>query len=278
MTNGTDSRKLRYWMLTIPANDWTPPETLPRQMRFLRGQKECGDQGYVHWQVVVCFTQAQRMSAVKRNFTSTTHCEPSRSVAANDYVWKEDTRVEGSQFQLGLPIVRGGRDWDAIWNHAKEGNLMEIPADVRVRSYGTIKKIEKDFMKPSAMERKVFVLWGSTGTGKSHRAWQEAGLDAYPKDPNTKYWDGYQGQAEVVMDEFRGMISISNLLRWCDKYPVSVECKFGAVVFKATRIFITSNLHPREWYSDMDNTTWLALERRLNIIEITSQEQEISFE
>ena len=75
------------------------------------------------------------------------------------------------------------------------------------------------------MERVVRVYVGPTGVGKSRRAWDEAGFDAYPKDPNTKFWDGYQGQPHVVMDEFRGKIDISNILRWTDQYPVSVETK-----------------------------------------------------
>lgn len=36
------------------------------------------------------------------------------------------------------------------------------------------------------MLREVHCFWGTTGSGKSFRAWAEAGLDAYPKDPRTK--------------------------------------------------------------------------------------------
>ena len=37
----------------------------------------------------------------------------------------------------------------------------------------------------------VKVFWGDTGSGKSHTAWEEAGVAAYSKDPTTKWWDGY---------------------------------------------------------------------------------------
>jgi hypothetical protein len=36
-----------------------------------------------------------------------------------------------------------------------------------------------------------------------------------------------------------------------------------------TQWWITSNLHPRDWYPECDESTRLALERRLNIINIT---------
>lgn len=123
-------------------------------------------------------------------------------------------------------------------------------------------------MSPEPMERSVTVYWGPTGSGKSRRAWEEATFDAYPKDPMTKFWDGYQGQENVVIDEYRGDISISHLLRWFDRYPVCVEAKHGGTVLKATRIWITSNLHPEEWYPNLDIATRLALYRRLNIINI----------
>jgi len=101
--------------------------------------------------------------------------------------------------------------------------------------------------------------------GKSRRAWEEASLDAYPKDPCTKFWDGYRGQKNVVIDEFRGDINVSHILRWFDRYPVNVECKFGAVTLSATTIWITSNVDPRDWYPDVNQDTKDALLRRLTI-------------
>jgi len=111
----------------------------------------------------------------------------------------------------------------------------------------------------------VVVYWGRSGTGKSRKAWEEAGFDAYPKDPNTKFWDGYQSQENVVIDEFRGKIDISHMLRWLDRYPVIVECKFGATTLRATKIWITSNVDPRLWYPGLNQDSLEALLRRLTI-------------
>lgn len=120
-------------------------------------------------------------------------------------------------------------------------------------------------MNPLAMERQVHVYWGATGLGKSRKAWEEAGLAAYPKGPTSIYWDGYTGQENVVIDEFRGGIGISHLLRWFDRYPVCVENKFGGCVLCAKHIWITSNLNPLDWYKDLDKETMDALLRRLII-------------
>jgi len=141
----------------------------------------------------------------------------------------------------------------------------DIPANVRVQSYRTLKAIQKDYLVAPGVVRQVFVFWGSTGTGKSRRAWDEAGFDAYPKDPRTKFWDGYNSHKHVVMDEFRGDIDIAHLLRWFDRYPVIVENKGGAVALSATSIWITSNLPPDAWFPNVDAATVAALLRRLTV-------------
>ena len=211
-----------------------------------------------------------RLAAIKQIFGQLCHAEPSRSEAAETYVFKENTAVPNTRFELGSkPFKRNSStDWVDVLQRAKSSQFDDIPADVLVRCYSNLRRISADFATPMAIERTVHVFWGPTGTGKSRRAWSEAGLDAYPKCPNTKFWCGYNGHTNVVIDEYRGSISISNILRWFDRYPVLVEIKGSAVVLKATTIWITSNLHPREWYPDLDQLTQEALLRRLNIVHI----------
>jgi len=73
------------------------------------------------------------------------------------------------------------------------------------------------------------------------------------------------GESNVVIDEFRGGIDISHMLRWCDRYPVRVELKGSSAPLKAVKIWITSNLHPNDWYPDLDEETKAALRRRMTI-------------
>lgn len=256
----------RYWIGTIPIESWIFPSPLPDNIAYVKGQEETGtESGYHHIQVLVVFKTGVRLSAVRRVFPG--HWESSRSTAANAYVWKEDTRVPDTQFEVGaLPIRRNEKkDWDAIRRQAQEGNLQAIPPDIYIRCYNSLRRISSDHAKCAPMERTCYVYWGRTGTGKSRRAWDEAGMEAYAKDPQTKWWDGYQGEQHVVIDEFRGSISISHILRWLDRYPVRVECKGSSMPFVSSKIWITSNLDPRNWYPDIDAQTRDALIRRLNI-------------
>ncbi len=256
-------------MLTIPMADWHPEE-LPDGIAYIKGQGEEGASGYLHWQVLVVSERSVRLRFIKSCFVDTAHCELTRSAAADDYVWKDDTSVDGTRFELGeKPHRRNSKpDWEKIWDLAKEGDICAIEPSIRIQHYRTLRTIRADFAEPVAFERKVIVFHGPTGTGKSRRAWDEASWSAYPKDPRSKFWDGYRDQKHVVFDEFRGGIDIAHLLRWFDRYPVLVEIKGASTCLVAEKIWITSNLHPKDWYPDLDYTTYQALERRLEIIEI----------
>jgi len=260
----------KIWMLTIPMADWHP-ESLPDNVVYLRGQgEEGGTTGYRHWQMLAVFERSVRLSAVKSAFCNSAHCELTRSSRADDYVWKDDTAIIGTRFELGeKPLKRNSKkDWQKIWDLAVAGSILEIDPGIRLQHYRNLCQISADFAQPLAIERKVIVFHGPTGTGKSRRAWEEAGWEAYPKDPRTKFWCSYRGEKHVVIDEFRGGIDIAHLLRWCDRYPVIVEVKGYSAALRCEKIWITSNLHPTKWYPELDLATVDALLRRLEIIEI----------
>jgi len=259
-------RQARYWMLTIPQADFVP--YLATGVAHLEGQLERGAGGYIHWQLVATFSRKVSRRQVTELFP-TAHSEPTRSSAARAYVFKEETSIKDTYFQLGeLPIRRNNKqDWDFIFASAVAGNFDVIPAQIRFQSYRTIRAISSDHQTPVGMVRTSNVFWGPTGSGKSRRAWEEAGLDAYSKDPRTKFWDGYTGQENVVIDEFRGSIDISHVLRWLDRYPVRVEIKGSSVCLCAKKFWFTSNLPPRLWYPELDGQTFDALNRRLIVEE-----------
>jgi len=261
-----------FWLLTVPHPNEICSKlesgTLVEELVWAKGQLEKGKEGgYLHYQIIVGFRKKVSLTGVKRVFGGKIHAELSRSEAAEAYCHKEDTR-EGNPFELGAkPIRRNSRtDWEAVWTAAKSGDLESIPANVRVVSYRTLRAIGSDYATCVGMQRTTYVFWGSTGTGKSHRAWNEAGEGAYSKCPRSKFWDGYQNQSNIVVDEFRGGIDVSHLLRWTDRYPVRVEIKGSSRPLNAERIWITSNVNPLDWYPELDVMTKEALMRRLTII------------
>jgi len=189
----TTRRQGRIWILTIPAGSWGPP-VLPESCSYIKGQQEIGNQtGYHHWQLVVYFRDKVSLTAVKRSFCTEMHAELTRGPAAEGYVFKDDTAVDGTRFELGTkPVCRSSKvDWERVWTMAQSGHFNDIPAQIRVTSYSSLRRIRSDYARPAAIMRECYVYWGATGTGKSRRAWDEAGLGAFPKNPTTKFWDGY---------------------------------------------------------------------------------------
>jgi len=266
-------RQGTYWIATIPRDGYEP--ILHDGLSYVKGQLEQGEStNYQHWQIFFITKKKASIHQIKKIFEiENGHFELTRSEAAEDYVWKEDTRI-GEPFEYGKkPFKRNsGTDWEEVRDLAKKGQLDEIPADIFVRCYPSLCRIRSDYLQPVAMERDAIVYWGPTGTGKSHRAWSQGGDNPYYKDPRSKFWDGYTDQTTVIFDEFRGTIDISHILRWLDRYPVRVEVKGSTKVLLANKFFFTSNIHPNRWYPDLDSETYAALERRLKIINITEKE------
>jgi len=255
----------RYWILSIPFDKWNIPDIWHDDIAYCQGQQEIGENGYHHWQIMCAFKTKKRLLKAKSYFCAQAHLELTRSEAADEYCWKEETKVPGTEFHHGERAMRRNKatDWAKVLNSAKENNFDEIPEDIIVRYYGNITRIAKDYARPAFRDGiECHVYYGPTGTGKSHRAFEEA-PGAYIKNPNIKWWDGYQGETEVIIDEFSGLIDITYLLRWIDRYPCMVEIKGGAIVLKARRIFITSNLHPDDWYPNATPAHKAALARRI---------------
>jgi len=134
----------RYWLLTIPHHHFVP--YLPNGIAYLRGQTERGEQqGFLHWQLLAAFEKKIRLAGVKAIFGDSCHAELSRSDAADAYVWKEDTAVAGTRFELGKRAHKrnSDTDWESIWELAKRGRVEEVPASIRVIHYRTIRNIQK---------------------------------------------------------------------------------------------------------------------------------------
>lgn len=260
----------RYWLCTIPVSSgWTP--VIRGNLCYLKGQQETGNTtGYTHYQVLAVTSRRVTQRQLKDDLCNVAHVEPSRSSAANGYVWKDDTAVPGTRFELGaLPTSKArSADWDKIYADAVAGDFDSIPKDVLIRNYSSIKRIRVDNCRPPFRpDVKVFVYWGPTGTGKTHRCFQEAGDSFYVKNSRTKWWDGYQGQSNVIIDEFAGAIDVTYLLNWFDKYPCFAEVKGFSVPLQAVNFWVTSNIEPIFWYSDISPAHRDALLRRLTRVE-----------
>lgn len=81
------------------------------------------------------------------------------------------------------------------------------------------------------------------------------------------WFDGYNGQETVVLEEFYGWLSITTLLSLINTTPYRIPVKGGSRSFVARRVFITSNTPPSKWYNQtgsIDSAVMAALSARLS--------------
>lgn len=266
----TKPPQARYWLLTIPENAYQLPTELPDNIAWLRGQLERGSTtNYTHWQIFASYKTKVRLATVKRTFGESAHAEPTRSSAAEQYVFKEDTSVAGTRFELGAkPFQRNSRtDWALAKENAKSGKIDDVPPDVYIKYYNTLKTIAKDNMtKPNDLDKTCGTwIYGPAGVGKSH--WARTNFpNAYMKMQN-KWWCGYQNEENVILDDFDSKQLGHHLKIWADRYAFIAETKGYAINIRPKNFVITSNYRIDEIFNE-DEALCAAVTRRFNIIHI----------
>jgi hypothetical protein len=106
-------------------------------------------------------------------------------------------------------------------------------------------------------------LWGPTGSGKS-RFCYESCPEGYWKAPEHSWWDGYEGQEDVIVDDYRrDFCKFSSLLRLFDRYPYQLNVKGSTVHFRAKRIFISTPFDVRRTWEGRSDEDLQQLLRRV---------------
>lgn len=172
-----------------------------------------------------------------------------------DYCTKVETRVfgpwENGEFSKG----QGHRtDCDKVLEFARQGRpFLEVADALGGAAWRFLGNYEKALRLLSAPvdrpQPEVIVLYGDSGTGKTHDAKEICeGGDYFIKEAG-HWWDGYTAEKNVILDEFQGgFMQRSHFLRLLDKGRHYVEVKGAMIPMHATRFIITSNFHPRSWY------------------------------
>lgn len=238
---------------------------------YMVGQLEKGGEtGALHIQFFVNFKQPQKIGRITK-FDKTIHAEKVKvNNGADTYCMKEETRVDGP-IELGVrPVkVNNKTDWEQVWKLAAAGELDKIPASIRVIHYAKLKAIAKDNIKFSdANHLRGIWIYGPAGAGKS-RWVRENCKPLYPKLCN-KWWDGYQDEPYVVMDDVmpEHKVLAQQFKIWSDRYDCILETKGGAVHSKYEWFIVTSQYSIDEVFTeDRDRD---AIHRRFQEYEISS--------
>lgn len=228
--------------------------------------KEVGQQGTPHLQGFIILPRMFRLSAMKK-ISSRAHWEIARGTSeeAARYCKKDGDYVEQGECPLTPGLAEQTR-WAEAKKRAREGDLDGVPADIYIRYYRTLKDIKKDHMaKPADADDVTGVwIWGRAGCGKSRKARTDYS-NAYMKMQN-KWWDGYQDEEYVILDDFDSK-ELGHLLKiWADRYPFVGETKGGAIYIRPKKFVVTSNYAPDDVKFGWDLDTQEAIKRRFTVI------------
>jgi hypothetical protein len=241
---------------------------------WFMGQMEVGDECgtphiHVHMKANRSISWAMIKKAIKESAWDGAHIEKVKDIKKHmEYVTKTETRVAGPYRSPGTPAPS-----DAI--KGKRQDLIELKSDldkmplaqVWERNFSTMIRHFKGaeaYLAATMGEEprprhEVFVLYGKPGSGKSTLA-VEFLKDLFPLEvpftkPIGKWFDGYAGQAGVILDDFDGCgQSIREIKNIFDKTICRVEIKgrVGGVVLRNKLTVVTTNTLPSNWFDRKD--------------------------
>ena len=154
--------------------------------------------------------------------------------------------------------------WIVAVEAAQEGRFEEIPRDIYLRLLNNCHKLAVMHQKPIPNLLECCGRWvfGDSGTGKTYAVERVAPVH-YKKMCN-KWWDGYQGEEDVVIEDFDIVHEAlgHHLKIWADIMPFIAEVKGGSMLIRPKRIFVTSNYSIEEIWGVGKEKTRIPIEER----------------
>lgn len=260
---------------TFTINNYTEEDitqviALKDTAKYVVCGRETGDEGTAHLQGYVYFKSAIVFKSIKKMLPRA-HIETAIADAKHNRTYC--TKGNDILIEHGEMPVQGKRtDVEIVKNTLKEGGNMRAVIDM-AKSVQTIRMAEI-YLKYNEKGRdwKPEVVWyhGSTGSGKTKAAREWLGDDVYTP-VSYKWWEGYDGHENVLLDDLRGSFCMYNeMLKLLDRYEFKVECKGGSRQLLAKKIAVTSCYHPRHIWNTVEDKEQL-LRRIDKIVQLGSE-------
>lgn len=239
----------------------------PEGIKYLVFGREKGAEGTPHLQGYISFEARKTLRQVRGLVSERAHFEKARGSPGENRAY---CTKDGDFEEFGtVPSGQGSRsDLERVAKAIKQGKTLrdlaeEFPAVVL--RYGSGVQRLRMFVRPEREgPPEIWTLWGKTGTGKTRRVWEFADAERMWVHPGDRWFDGYDGQPAVLFDDFDGSwFKLSYLLKLLDRHIFQVPVKGGYTWWAPKTIYITSNLHPKEWYQSAHKEHQAALLRRL---------------
>lgn len=242
--------------------------------KYLIYGRELGESGTPHLQGYFQLCRKRRLGGVKKlPGLARAHFEPARGDVQSN---RNYCSKEGNYREFGRAVSPRERT-----DLSEVKDLLDAGGDIRavarehfetfIRYDRALEKYASFCSKPRKWRTQVVWFWGATGSGKSRLAHQEAeGLSngdyCVLADNTLKWFHPYAGNRVVVLDDYAGEASITQLLRLWDPYPMQVPIKGGFVNWCPRIMYVTSNQSPMSIFRDAAQEHIKAVFRRIDLI------------
>ncbi|AXH77830.1 MAG: putative viral replication protein [Cressdnaviricota sp.] len=260
----------KSWCFTInnpTGNDDWELEALKLVSEYIVVGTETGEQGTRHYQGYVVMN-GQRTLRVMKTLLTRAHLEARRGThqQAADYCKKDGQYWEHGQ----LPMSAADKNkcmWRNMIEWAEKGELDKIKEEYPSFYLRYLEKF-RSLSRPTLSilpELENEWWWGATGTGKSRKLWADYPAH-YAKQLN-KWWDGYDGEDVVAIEEWapKNECTASLLKIWADRYPFPAEVKGGKLNrIRPRKLIVLSNYSPEQCFGQEEDLG--PIRRRFRVI------------
>lgn len=224
------------------------------------GREVAPTTGTLHLQGAIHFKNQRSFNAVRKLFKGQ-HVEIARDFEASiEYCKKDGDYFERGDFTLATNKTEAAiLKRKELYAKVMSSNLKDLAStgEIALNQVGPINKAKNIMLAELppyihldySMKRGLWYV-GPAGTGKTRKA-MENNPHAYLKEQN-KWWDGYQGQDVVILDDLDTDVLGHYLKKWADVYPCSGEVKNGHVQLIYHTFIVTSNFTIQELFEKQE--------------------------
>lgn len=257
----------KYYCATFYKEPTLPSDDNLRYM--INGQETCPTTKKIHWQSYLEFKKPVSMKDIKNMFNDNTiHLEKRAGTReqARDYCKKDGNFKEYGIWSTG----KGFRtDLKEFTNKLADGTIrlselmLEEPT-LYCKYRNGLKDIQAaiDKKKNSGFRHvEVEVISGPTGLGKTRLAMEHAKFKI--EGSKIDWFDGYDNEDTILIDEYDNDIKITSLLNLLDGYQLRLPIKGSFCYAGWTKVYITTNLRKEQLHEHAKPAHRDALFRRI---------------
>ena len=268
-----------------------------KTLRYFCMADEIGEKGTYHTHIYVCFNSRVRFKTLKKHFPEA-HIDIARGSAESnlEYIrktgrWenteKAETRVEGTFEEWGnFPVQKGtDADMQELYEMVKNGYTN---AEILAINNDYILQIDKlDKLRTMLLTEKykderrlgleVTYVYGATGTGKTRGILDKHGDSSVYRVTDYQHpFDSYNCQPVIAFDEFRSQLRISDMLNYCDIYPIELPARYANRYACYHTVYIVSNWPLEQQYENVQQESresWQAFLRRIHKVTVYHEDK-----